>query len=91
MLVDTDLTCQGHCASVCPLETPQQLSEAGPVRIRPLLVGRLPPREWRTQPTKPQSSRTKSGLTLEDTALNPWAHCQTSPSQQPPAELPFMH
>ena len=59
MLVDTDLTCQGHCASVCPLETPQQLSETGPVRIHPLLVGRLPPREWRTQPVKPQSSRTK--------------------------------
>ena len=59
MLVDTDLTCQGHCASMCPLETPQQLSETGPVRIHPLPVGRLPPREWRTQPMKPQSSRTK--------------------------------
>ena len=82
MLVDTELTCQGHCDSVCPLETPQKLSEAGPARIRPLQVGRLPPREWKTQPMKPQEQQNqKSGLTLEHAALKPWAHCQTSPRQ----------
>lgn len=77
-LADTELMCENYALCVLLNEHSSYLRRVP--RTSVVQVGRLPPRERRTQLMKPSTGRTSS-LTSERRGFNPFAYFQMSPSQ----------
>lgn len=92
MLVDIDLMSQVHYAFTCALSISQPLSETGSTNILILQLGKLPPRECRSQPMKPLSGRIKRAVWLLSTQFStPRLTSKPRQVSQPAVELPFLH